>query len=943
VALLLAVAVVPMGGAGAVTEHGADDHPAGHAGGGAASGAADVDPYLLEQSGTVEAVVRFPEADLSTVPEDERVAHLQRHADRSQAAFVAFAERTPGVELERSFWLANAVVVSVDTGSVPLDEVAAVDGVTAVHRNRAGGGDDRHGTAADADSSSSPAGAARTRRQGQQAVTPALEQMNVRAARDFHDTRGEGAAVAVLDTGVDPEGHEGIAASLDRGGWAAFDADTGERTGEEPNDWNGHGTKISGIVAGGRTDDGTQFGVAPAATLYHGKVVSEDGFTFASITAGMEWAIENDVDVISMSFGPARYAPELVEPVENARDSGAVVVAAAANTHRYTSAAPANYPTTLGVGAVDADGNVPEWSAGERVDTERYWERPPSEWPDEYVVPEVTAPGVGLTVPEPGGGYDTAEGASYAAPHAAGVAALAVAATDADGETVRETLVETARHPSADEPLTADPGRDARHGTGTVDAMSALSSLRADRTVSGTVTDESGDPIAGAVVASEAGTHTTTDASGRYTLEAPAGEQPVGAFAFGYRVQGEAIDPAATDSLDFALRRSDAPNARVVDPMPTRVDPGQPATATFAISNVETVAVQAELEGAVAQDDVTVTVDGEEVPLGDSVSFDEPRTADELTVTLTADEGVALGSISPYVAFDTSGEQVSGTLPPLYVHPDPFFLGPDAPVGPGGPLDVLAPGTTMTLGDGTYETSGLVIQRPVTLTAAEGADPRIAADGGDAAVVVTANDVELSGLTIDGGGAERVVQVGTEARGREMVAPSGVTVADTRIEGGSDGLVTYGAPALRVERNEVTVDRTGVEIADPHRTTVRDNAVDGAETGIAVRGFTDGVTGNTIRGAGTAIVVDVPPQLSGLLSDRLGPIADNTIRDSETGVQTIGNSEAVGDNTFEDVEEERVDEGAPEDSPLGAVLYVSALVSVAFLFVPYGVRRFRRR
>jgi hypothetical protein len=148
VALFLAVAVVPVGGAGAVTEHGADDHSTERAGGDAASGAADVDPYLRERSGTVEAVVRFPEADLSTVPEDGRVAHLQRHADRSQAAFVAFAERTPGVELERSFWLANAVVVSADTELVPLDEVAAVDGVTAVHRNRAGGGDDRHGTAA---------------------------------------------------------------------------------------------------------------------------------------------------------------------------------------------------------------------------------------------------------------------------------------------------------------------------------------------------------------------------------------------------------------------------------------------------------------------------------------------------------------------------------------------------------------------------------------------------------------------------------------------------------------------------------------------------------------------------------------------------------------------------------------------------------------------------
>ena len=94
---------------------------------------ADVDPALLERHGVVEAVVRFPEA-----PAGASVDRRKRHAERSQSALWSFAAETDGVTVERRFWLTNAAVVSVDTGTVSPEALANVEGATRVHPNYRG-------------------------------------------------------------------------------------------------------------------------------------------------------------------------------------------------------------------------------------------------------------------------------------------------------------------------------------------------------------------------------------------------------------------------------------------------------------------------------------------------------------------------------------------------------------------------------------------------------------------------------------------------------------------------------------------------------------------------------------------------------------------------------------------------------------------------------------
>jgi len=107
-----------------------------------------VAPALRSANGTVEVVVRFAgdagpgtdgagggkidgSADETTLSADD----LETNAASAQADFESFAERHPGVSVERSFWIANAMLVTVDADRIPIDRLVDVRGVERVHEN----------------------------------------------------------------------------------------------------------------------------------------------------------------------------------------------------------------------------------------------------------------------------------------------------------------------------------------------------------------------------------------------------------------------------------------------------------------------------------------------------------------------------------------------------------------------------------------------------------------------------------------------------------------------------------------------------------------------------------------------------------------------------------------------------------------------------------------
>ncbi|KAH6690349.1 subtilase [Plectosphaerella plurivora] len=120
---------------------------------------------------------------------------------------------------------------------------------------------------------------------------------------------GKGAKVGVVDTGIS-YGHqalgEGFGAGFKvAGGWD-FVGDgiwptTPRAPDDDPDDFNGHGTHVAGIVAG-KTDFWT--GVAPEATLYAYKVFSQSPSTSTDVLIESFLRAYNDgVDIITSSIG----------------------------------------------------------------------------------------------------------------------------------------------------------------------------------------------------------------------------------------------------------------------------------------------------------------------------------------------------------------------------------------------------------------------------------------------------------------------------------------------------------------------------------------------------------------------------------------------------------------------------------------------------------------
>lgn len=258
--------------------------------------------------------------------------------------------------------------------------------------------------------------------------------IDINAPEAWNIAGNSGVKVAVLDTGVDYT-HEDLSVNIDlinqSGAVTAGNINgynfcaTSDCLGignNNPMDDNGHGTHVAGTIAAVGQNGKGVIGVCPKCKIMPIKVLASNNYgTFASVTAGIYFAIDNGARVINMSLGaPGAYSAATHEAIALAKSKNIVVVASAGNCGDSSYALngcdyqnqpeyPGNDENVIAVGSIDRNGNRSSFSTS-----------------GNYV--SVVAPGGNIVSTCLGNQYCYESGTSMAAPHVAGVVGIAMGA-----------------------------------------------------------------------------------------------------------------------------------------------------------------------------------------------------------------------------------------------------------------------------------------------------------------------------------------------------------------------------------------------------------------------------------------------------------------------------------------------------------------------------------
>jgi subtilisin family serine protease len=233
---------------------------------------------------------------------------------------------------------------------------------------------------------------------------------------------GQGVRVGVLDTGIQSKHAEFSSLS-----GLVFKDFVNHLT--DPYDDNGHGTHVSGTIAG------VKVGIAPRVSMVVGKVFDASGSaTDAMLIEAMQWIFDPDNNPATADFpkvvnnswgGDLDSQPADIRPFAAYRRAlgtwiagGMIPVFAAGNSGERPNGIPGGLPEAIAIGSIDTAGVVSEFSS-----------RGPNLWNDgvstfSVAKPDVSAPGEEIYSAVPGNSYQVYSGTSMATPHITGALAL---------------------------------------------------------------------------------------------------------------------------------------------------------------------------------------------------------------------------------------------------------------------------------------------------------------------------------------------------------------------------------------------------------------------------------------------------------------------------------------------------------------------------------------
>jgi len=177
--------------------------------------------------------------------------------------------------------------------------------------------------------------------------------------------QGQGIGVAVVDSGVNPNGDLYTNMGVNRQvANIRFNSDYNQNT----SDGYGHGTHIASIVGGDGSDSGGKYiGVAPMVNIINVKVSNDNGSTtLKDVVLGLQWVLENrdnyNIRVVNLSLNSSVAESYNTNPLDAAVEilwfNKIVVVTSAGNRGSGTIYPPANDPFVITVGATDDKGTT---------------------------------------------------------------------------------------------------------------------------------------------------------------------------------------------------------------------------------------------------------------------------------------------------------------------------------------------------------------------------------------------------------------------------------------------------------------------------------------------------------------------------------------------------------------------------------------------------------